>query len=480
MLASYTLVDNATLTAVQRVLGQIPLKSRDSVDGDLCALEHLVTAILFYEDILCLDDYKPEWQRNRVTSFPFVQFKTPDALGLANVPTLATAAAANFRPEIRSGKFVDPIFGELLERLHLNMRCTWDISSSVYYLTLKMLGKPDTEEFAKYSKLCSTIYGELSDISSTQGAYRRDVALFDSSGNRIDTGYRIPNARWGNGEGKTGGPTKGLQAFIASLNWMSYKTIYYSLCGRALGADLTLHPIRHQLLLKFLDHSGAYDVDFARAVLDRLSNRGAQTVEQLRGAHRATGVSFKLPFFSAWIVEKTGDVRSVLDTALELRSDRRVRTARDNLSQVRLALDTEGLKSASIRVQRIYRDVESSLHALAKAFGIRTTDTPSRGAGVNDVVAVYNAGAPLAGWPSVPNAPEWLARQLPALHWPPRGFAQLLRDVSRDLSELPQLGSIRDQLGAAVRVDRNTYDGTGCKALDPKYERATSEFKSPM
>jgi hypothetical protein len=385
-----------------------------------------------------------------------------------------------FRPEIRAGKFVDPMFGELLERLHLNMRCTWDISSSVYYLTLKLLGKPDTEEFAKYSKLCAAIYGELSDISSTQGPYQPDAELVDSLGNPIEDGYRVPNARWGDGEGKTGGPTKGLQRFIASLNWMSYKTIYYTHCARALGADLTLHPIRHQLLLKFMEHSGAYDVDFASAILDRLNSRGIQAIEQLRGAHRSTATSFKLPLFSAWIVQKTGNVRSVLDTALELRSDQRVLKAREHLSQVRLTLDTEGLQPASQRVQSIYRDVEKSLQALAKSFGLRTSDVAREGAGVNDVLAVYNAGAPLTGWPSVPKVPDWLAKRLPTLQWPPKGFAQLFRDISRDLSELPQLGNIRDQLGAAVRVDQNTYDGSGCKALDPRYERAISEFKNPM
>ena len=41
---SYALIDNATLTAVQRILGMAQSRSRDSVDGDIAALENLVEA----------------------------------------------------------------------------------------------------------------------------------------------------------------------------------------------------------------------------------------------------------------------------------------------------------------------------------------------------------------------------------------------------------------------------------------------------
>jgi hypothetical protein len=47
---TYALIDNATLTAVQRVMGQIIVKTPDTINGDLVALENLVQAILFYDD----------------------------------------------------------------------------------------------------------------------------------------------------------------------------------------------------------------------------------------------------------------------------------------------------------------------------------------------------------------------------------------------------------------------------------------------
>ena len=50
---SYALIDNASLTAVQRVLGQITIKNPDTVSGDLTAMENLIQAILLYDDLVC-------------------------------------------------------------------------------------------------------------------------------------------------------------------------------------------------------------------------------------------------------------------------------------------------------------------------------------------------------------------------------------------------------------------------------------------
>jgi hypothetical protein len=42
-------VDNSTLTAVQRLLGEIEIENTVSIDGDIAAFETLIQSILFYE-----------------------------------------------------------------------------------------------------------------------------------------------------------------------------------------------------------------------------------------------------------------------------------------------------------------------------------------------------------------------------------------------------------------------------------------------
>ena len=64
------LVDNATLTAVQRLNGDILVKNKYDLDGDILAMEGLLQAILFFDEIYFLDDYKPEYQESRHQYFP--------------------------------------------------------------------------------------------------------------------------------------------------------------------------------------------------------------------------------------------------------------------------------------------------------------------------------------------------------------------------------------------------------------------------
>lgn len=48
---SRAIIDNATLTAVQRLLGEIPIYNKHTIDGDILAFETFIQAILFHDDI---------------------------------------------------------------------------------------------------------------------------------------------------------------------------------------------------------------------------------------------------------------------------------------------------------------------------------------------------------------------------------------------------------------------------------------------
>jgi hypothetical protein len=75
------LIDNSTLTGVQRLLGQIPIKNTIVTDMDVLCLESLIEAILFYDEIFVIDDYKEYFRDSRKKTFPFIT-----ALGAGAVP----------------------------------------------------------------------------------------------------------------------------------------------------------------------------------------------------------------------------------------------------------------------------------------------------------------------------------------------------------------------------------------------------------
>ena len=120
---SYALIDNASLTAVQRVLGEVIVKTPDTVNGDLVAFENLVQAILFYDDLICIDNYKEKYKKERAERFDFIRFISPDDFQLEVIESKAKQEADSVRPEIRGGEFADQDFREFLHLLKLNMVC---------------------------------------------------------------------------------------------------------------------------------------------------------------------------------------------------------------------------------------------------------------------------------------------------------------------------------------------------------------------
>jgi len=154
---TYALVDNATLTGVQRIIGEVPSKSEDSIDTDIVALENLVQAILLYDEVIAIDDYIPKHRDERIKAFPFIRFINADEFNLNELEAAAAEKAKEIRPKIQGGEFVNEDFKKLLDLLQTHIICTWDISSSVYHLTLKNLSD-NPEDFSKYGNLAAGIF----------------------------------------------------------------------------------------------------------------------------------------------------------------------------------------------------------------------------------------------------------------------------------------------------------------------------------
>lgn len=469
---SYALIDNASLTAVQRVMGEVVVRTPDTVNGDIAALESFVQAVLFYDDLVCLDNYKEEHRAGREKRFSFVKFLDPKSFKLEEVETKAAQEAANIRPEIRGGEFVNDDFRELLHLLKMNMVCTWDLRSSVYYLTMKMLGQPNTEEYAKYSELSAAIFNELSDVGDTRGRWSTEVELYSSAGIKHTLAAMTKAAN----EAKRGlgGTTRSLEMFIASLNWLSYKTIYYSLLARTLHADTFLHPIRHAYQLHWMKKSGAYGHDFTAKLIETLQEDIKGSVAAIVDGGRSATLSFDVPVFSAYLVQHAGDVRGVVDAALELKRASDFEEVRGMLREIRHAFDDQGLKEANRSIQKWTRELEKASAHLRQAYGVET----AQGISLSKIARVYNAAATVAHLPQVPEVDA----QLP---WPDflrwkrdSGFVNVYKDIVQELTSVERLGGLRDLLAARFEIDEERY--VPPKTEDPRFRQAASEWKLPM
>lgn len=470
---TYALIDNATLTAVQRVAGQAPSRSRHSVDTDIVALENLLQAILFYDDVIAIDDYIEKHRDERIGSFSFINFISAKDYGLDFLSNEAATISNQLKPEIKGGSFANEDFKRFFEILKTHIVCTWDISSSVYYLTLKGLADAYSDDFEKYGALASSIFTELSEAKDVGAHPSGNVSLVDRYGTPIKKGYHIPDAKWG--DGKTGGATGAIPAFVASLVWLANRSIYYSLAGKNLKADTFLYPIRQAYQQHYISKTCNYGQDFPRNVLNKFATTLGDDLVCIHQGGLATATALNFPVFSAWFAKQTNDPSLIIEAALAAKSNPTITEVRQMMREVRHRLDEDGVGAANAVVAKLMKQVSKASEALRVSFKVETR----QGVPVSRLINVYNTFAAIKGLPSIPRfdfkfkVPEFFYNIKE-----PKGFSALYRDVSHDLSQVWALGETRDILGSKVVIDDKFAFNP--KAESPRFRNSHSQFKSPM
>lgn len=471
---TYALIDNATLTGVQRITGEVGTRTSDSVDTDIVALENLIQAILFYDELIAIDDYIPEHKELRHSTFPFIRFLDTDSYNLKPIEQRASIIANSLKPEIRGGEFSNNDFRSLFELLKTHIVCTWDMSSSIYYLTLKVLATPHSDEFNKYGNIAAGIFAELQDAKNESGHPKGKVELVDRFGNTISNGYIIPGAKWGGGE--TGGTSGAISAFVASLTWLANRSIYYSLSAKYLKADTFLYPIRQAYQQHYISQTCNYGHNYAKNLVDNFSKSLSGDIVDIHKSGLTTATAMDIPVFSAWLAMKTGNPRDIVTAALQLRNESTIKEVRDQFREVRRLFDETDIETANKFVLKILTDIKGISDEMRAKYGIKT----NQGIPVTRLVHVYNTFAAVQGLPNLPDynftiqLPEFL-RNLKRNS----GFGSLYRNVSHDLSTVWALGEARDILGSKVTVDEEG-GAYSPKSEDPKYRFAHSHWKSPM
>lgn len=471
---TYALIDNSTLTAVQRLTGQALTKSKDSVDTDIVAFENYIQAILFYDRLIAVDDYIPAHRDTRIASFPDITFLNTTEFNLDEIEATAAEKANQLKPRLQGGEFVNDDFRKLIELLQTHIVCSWDISSSVYHLTLKNLSDGE-QEFEKYGNIAASIFAELGDASEAGKRTSGNVELVDRYGNPIGKGYKVPGAKWGDGE-SSGEASGAIKAFVASLVWLANRSIFYSLTAKYLQADTFLYPIRQAYQQSYISQTCNYGFDYAKHIVEHFSTLLSSDLVDVHSGGLTASTSTSFPVFSAWLAKETGDPAHIVQAAYNIRNNSEFVEAREKMREVRRLFDEHDIADANKAVSAIIQDIGKASNDIRIKYGLQTR----QGVPVTKLVHVYNTYAALNSLPKVPGynfkvkVPEFFynLRQ-------PRGFRSVYRNLTHDLSTVWSLGEARDILGSRVAEDKSAR-AYSPKQEEPRYRNAHSPFKSPM
>jgi hypothetical protein len=468
------LIDNATLTGMQRILGQVPSRSRDSIDVDLVAFENFVQARLFYDDVSVIDDYIPALRDARHNAFPQVKHIDLSALGLQQIANTADTIAADIHPKIQGGNFVNADFQALFELLQSHMVCTWDISGSIYHLTLKVLADDGSQEFQKYGAVATAIFQELGEAKNAGQWLAPNVELVDRFGQIITKGYTVPGARWGLGE--TGEPSGAIPAFVASLVWVANRAVFYTLAAAHLKADSFLYPIRQAYQQHYIAQRFQYHADFPRRLVSQVSTLLSQDVVEVHTAGSPGLATCDLPVFSAWFAQQCGDPSAILHALEEIRLHPPFVEARIQLNELHEAFHDQSLAHGNRRLEKLTNAVRRVSASMREKYSVKTR----QGIPVTRLVTVYNALGGMAGFPPLPEIdlripfPPFLRDMRREV-----GFSAVYRNVMNDLATVASLGELHDVMSRRVEIDPKAV-AYAPKAESRRYRRSHSPFKSPM
>lgn len=472
---AYALIDNSTLTSVQRILGEISIRSNEVVDSDISAFENLIQAILFYDDLIAIDDYKETYREDRKRKFEFIRFINSKSFNLEKIEDKANQELKRFIPTIRGGNFEEENIKRLFDLLKINVICTWDLGDSVYHLTLKLLGHVDSSEFKKYGALSSAIFNELNDLySCSNGKINSQVKLYNSQGNLISPSTKLIDKL---GYEKDQDLSKSFQYFMAGLKWGYLRTVYYSNVAEHLRADVFLHPIRHVSCARYKGIMHGFSGDYLSDVLKNFSILTSKTIESNINVGRLTKITFDVPLMIAWLIQKTKDPSKIIEEAHNIKSTNLFVRVREDLKIIRNIYDDDKFSQAQKEISKIEKDLENALNNIKANYSVKVDSGIHILPMIKIINGVFSKILPF-NIPEIDRSftiPEPIKECLKK-----KSTATIYRNIAKDLSCIPQLGETYELITKNIHVDPNKREAAKLRVEDPKYLHAKTDWKIPM
>lgn len=438
----YALVDNSTLTAVQRILGEIPIINKHLIDADILALENYIQAILFYDHLIFIDDYKESFRHSRRSYFKKMSAFSPKPEEYKSLRGQAKLVTEEIVPRVQAGQLKDGDFAPFFDMLRMNVAFTWDRQSSEYFLNVKMLEDVGGVDLPKFSKLACMIYAELDENRRVDEQQPDpEVVLYDSRGELISLEKQSDRVM-----------SDQVKRFLSGLNWLAFRTSLYTITAKELGVDLFLHPIRHAFQVNLLSKLTEGETSIFRNIISTMNAEAAVTVNRVLETTQPFIVRQPLPMFTVWLAKKTRDTRRFIDAAYELRAERPFVQARRQLIELEELLAQQQVSNFVQSANKLLQGVKSQMKEVRSEYEVET----SQGLPLTALISVWNLSTLYTQWPKLPRVdldikPLKFLRNLR----PQKGFKAVYRALVMELAQVARLGEYHDIISSNVRVSES-------------------------
>jgi hypothetical protein len=449
------LVDNATLSGVERLTGESQTLNLNNIDNDILCLEKLITAILFSDLIIGVDDYKEKFRSQRLKRFGFIDFLNLET----DTYNTLTRDASDFAKDMAFSFDGSKPAGDVVsffETLRIDPQLRWDAFVSSEYLTLSLLVK-DTRDIHYETAIDSVFRNENTDSKAAWAGENFSPSVSVERRPEIADIKDLVQA-FASGNANFSGPESKslLERVIFGYGWTAERSHFYNAVAAMRGADAFLAPLRDAFCESCCRLESRSQVN---SLLEALKSKAQEALVKIVEASGTAKFAMKLPFFTAYFISKTDNPRQCIDLALQTRSSREFRECRVIFHNLAHLSTQDKYKE----VNEILKFLEQSCAGLMKKYAVTTEG------GLQASISLGLTG------PSV-GASLKLGQLFRSYRNSP--FSRVFRNIAQDMLNVERLGGLYEKLRSSIREHKEAgYPGI---SVTPKFmERKQNQYGRP-
>ncbi len=437
------LIDNSTVSSVQRALGKAKSYERDLLDVEQAALDRFVQSVLFTDRVIVPDNYKEKFTESRKTllgkfNVNFAAVDQPIDQDLSDISNglLGPWLEAFVQGSDRS------LFSEYFSQIQAFSDFIWEHSSSEFFLVFRAHG------IGKDSPLIEALLASPAD-----DALGRQLKIIAGDGGEVP---------WNR-------MSRHVQRMLSVMGWLGHQFIWYQAFAARHDLIYSPHPLREFFANDFLTkvRLGANRIDqfsdVFSAGLKRFKTKLQSNLNDI-GAHQ-NSYQFDLPNILPGIIKQASDPDDFITIVNQLRQENHVKELRAVLNEIAQEADV----GAHRKRRQLLNDFDSIGNALIAELGVEARflrlKPPTTVTGIS--VEGEDTGIKIP----IPSA---LYRQ----YFLNRKYRSFLRDVMRDLAAPSQYGRLKTKIDGWAWLDENS-EFAGKRFWQKSYQ-FPSKFHKPL
>ncbi|WP_040489043.1 hypothetical protein [Fulvimarina pelagi] len=451
---SDVIIDNATLSGVQRLLGHSKTLNTANAENDICCLERLLNSIVFSEKIHAIDDYIGYHRDSRHKSFPYINMISKYDVPYDDISKEASKYAESLIFDIKDAKPVgDAVY--FFEALKVHPQVRWDVFTSSEYLTLSYLVR-DRNNINYESGVSASFGNENADADRSGRAITAPKILLDGS-EVGDVKSLIHEISKNNPNFKGMGHRDTLEKVIFGFGWCAERSFFYNECARHLGGIARLSPLRDTFCEGVMLAGDGADI---RGLISNLNDSASDCVSSILKPSGMSQFALRLPFMTSYFLSICESPAEAIDAAYEQRERSEFVNCRNILSNLQ---HLEGLEKYT-EINSIYKGLNEALKALLEK--TNSVDKSSAGMGL----AVGFAGPTVS-----------FNKSLGSLfaNYRNRHFGRMYRSMATDMINTERLGTLFEK--ATKSILKHKDNRWSEPSVTPDYlENKSTDYGRPI